>query len=120
MTPPADAVRGPVFQAMLKLHQAGKLKAQQQQCLTLPRPREELYDLVNDPHELNNLAHRDAYQTVLKKHRDILQSWRLTTNDKIPAIRTPDEFDRQTGGVTPARIRPRPSKAQMKKTVSKE
>lgn len=120
MTPPADAVRGPVFQAMLKLHQQGKLKAQQQQCLTAPRPAEELYDLVDDPHELKNLAHQDAYQAVLKKHRDILQSWRLATNDKIPAIRTPDEFDRQTGGVTPARIRPRPSKAQMKKTVLKE
>jgi N-sulfoglucosamine sulfohydrolase len=120
MTPPADAVRGPVFQAMLKMYQADKLKPNQQQCLALPRPQEELYDLIKDPYELYNLAHHDAYKTVLDKHRDVLQSWRLVTNDKIPTVRTPDEFDRETGGVTPARIRPRPSKAEMTKTVLKE
>ncbi len=120
MTPPADAVRGPVFQAMLKMHRDGHLKPHQQQCLALPRPKEELYDLIKDPYELNNLAHQDAFGTVLVKHRDVLQSWRLATNDTIPSVRTPDEFDRQTGGVTPARIRPRPSKAEMKKTVLKE
>lgn len=120
MTPPADAVRGPVFQAMLQMHQADKLKPEQQQCLSLPRPKEELYDLIKDPHELKNLVQEDAYASVLNKHRDVLQTWRLATNDKIPTVRTPDEFDRQTGGVTPARIRPRPSKAEMLKTVLKE
>ncbi|MBT5927006.1 MAG: sulfatase-like hydrolase/transferase, partial [Verrucomicrobia bacterium] len=120
MTPPADAVRGPVFQAMLKMHKAGKLESHQQQCLMLPRPKEEFYDLKKDPYELNNLVGRRAYKTIFEKHREILQDWRIATHDNIPTVRTPDEFDRQTGGVTPARIRPRPSKAEMKKTVLKE
>ncbi len=119
MTPPADAVRGPVFQTMLKLHEAGKLESHQQQCLALPRPKEELYDLVKDPHEINNLANNPAYQTVLQKHRQVMQTWRQATQDRIPSVRTPDEFDRRTGGVTPARIRPRPSKAEMMKTILK-
>ena len=73
-----------------------------------------------DPYELNNLVGRRAYKTIFEKHREILQDWRIATHDNIPTVRTPDEFDRQTGGVTPARIRPRPSKAEMKKTVLKE
>jgi len=43
------------------------------------------------------------------------------TNDYIPKVRTPDDFDRRTGKPTPARIRPRPSKAVMiKNLVPKE
>jgi N-sulfoglucosamine sulfohydrolase len=117
MTPPADAVRGPVFQAMLRLYQKGQLASHQQQCLTLPRPKEELYDLIKDPYEMHNLADDPAYASMLRKHQAVFKQWRVDTNDHIPEVRTPDEFDRTTGGVTPARVRPRPSKAEIMKKL---
>jgi hypothetical protein len=45
--------------------------------------------------------------------RQRLGQMRLKTNDFIPEKRTPDDFDRTTGLPTEARIRPRPSKAEM-------
>ena len=82
------------------------------------RTKEELYDLVKDPYEMHNLANDPAYAGVLRKHQTVFKQWRIETNDRIPEVRTLDEFDRITGGVTPARIRPRPSKAEMMKKLS--
>ena len=48
MTPPADAVQGPVFQSMLQLSKSRALPAHQQQCIHLPRPQEEFYALDQD------------------------------------------------------------------------
>jgi hypothetical protein len=45
--------------------------------------------------------------------RAALADWEAKTEDMKPAERTPDEFDRLTGLPTPARVRPRPSKAEM-------
>ena len=45
--------------------------------------------------------------------RAALADWETKTEDVMPTERTPDEFDRLTGLPTPARIRPRPSKAEM-------
>ena len=116
MTPPADAVRGPVFQSMLQLSNSGALPAHQQQCIRLPRPQEEFYALDQDPHELNNLIGDPAYTRVIAEHREALTSWKNRTHDLVPTFRTADEFERETGKVTPARIRPRPSKAEMRAT----
>ncbi len=116
MTPPADAVRGPVFQSMLQLSRSGALPAHQQQCIRLPRPQEEFYALDQDPHELNNLIGDPAYTRVIAEHREAFTSWKNRTHDLVPAFRTADEFERETGKVTPARIRPRPSKAEMRAT----
>lgn len=53
----------------------------------LHRPKEELYDLTKDPHELNNLLAdpkwRDtpANETVYTVHKQWLADWRKQTND---------------------------------------
>ena len=47
-----------------------------------PRVPEELYDLENDPHEINNLADDPAYAEVLAEHRAILERWVKETDDK--------------------------------------
>ena len=44
---------------------------------------------------------------------EIIARWAADTDDYLPSRRTPDEFDRDTGRPTPARIRPRPSKMDM-------
>ena len=119
LTPSADGVRSPMFQEMIKLRDAGKLKPHQMTCFLTPRPEEWLFDCDADPHELKDLAQDPKYASVLKEMRAALASWQKRTGDYIPKIRTPDEFHRETGLATPARVRPRPSKAEMLRTVLK-
>ena len=47
-----------------------------------PRQAEELYDLENDPHEINNLAGDPKHAEVLAEHRAILEQWIKDTNDQ--------------------------------------
>ena len=46
------------------------------------RVPEELYDLENDPHEINNLADDPAFAKQLKEHRQLLANWIEKTGDK--------------------------------------
>jgi uncharacterized sulfatase len=46
------------------------------------KPKEELYDLKRDPHELNNLADDPAHQELLKRMRSRLNEWIIQTGDK--------------------------------------
>lgn len=46
------------------------------------KPPEELYDLENDPYELNNLADSSAYQNKLIELRKQLTSWQKRFGDK--------------------------------------
>ncbi len=96
-TPPADAVRSPTFQAMRALRDAGKLTPAQRNPFVKPRPEEELYDVTKDPHELRNLAGDARLTDTLKAMRKTLADWEKETDDRVPAARTPDEFDRETG-----------------------
>jgi len=115
-TPPADALRSPTFQTMLQLREEDKLTLAQQACFVAPRPAEELYDTRQDPHELVNLANDSTYAETLKAMRKTMSEIREQTQDYLPAQRTPDEFDRNTGQPNEHRIRPRPSKAQMRQS----
>jgi arylsulfatase A-like enzyme len=115
LTPGADAVRGLAFREMQRLRDAGQLAANQRQCFEAPRAEFELYDLRSDPGEFRNLAGVPAYATVFAEMKRKLAEWKKTTADVTPPRRTPDEFDRETGGPLPNRKRPRPSKAEMMK-----
>lgn len=112
-TPPADAFRGATYQSMLKMQKENKLSEDQLRCFEAPRAQEELYDILSDPYELDNLANNQSYNTTLQDMRAELEKMRAMTNDYLPEKRTPDDFDRITGLPTEARIRPRPSKAEM-------
>ena len=46
-----------------------------------PRPREELYDLALDPHEVNNLAEDPAYAAELERMRAAMSEWRKRVPD---------------------------------------
>jgi arylsulfatase A-like enzyme len=96
-TPPADAVGGTTFQAMRRLRDEEKLDPAQRACFQKPRPAEELYDLQSDPDESHNLAADPKYRGELDKLRKILDHWQRETHDRMPSVRTPDEFDRETG-----------------------
>jgi arylsulfatase A-like enzyme len=115
-TPPADAVRSPSFQAMRRLRDANKLNEAQLNPFRKPRPGEELYDVEADPHELVNLVDDGRYADELKQLRQALDEWMRETGDGVPAERTPDEFDRETGERLTERApdagrKPRPNQA---------
>ena len=46
------------------------------------RPKEELYDLENDPHQTVNQAHNPSFKSVLNEHREVLDQWEAETDDK--------------------------------------
>jgi arylsulfatase A-like enzyme len=45
------------------------------------RPAEELYDLRNDPNQLENVALREEYADILKQHRTRVDDWMRQTSD---------------------------------------
>ncbi len=96
-TPPADAVRSPTFRAMQQLYGEGALPAEQAGPFVRPAPREELYEVENDPYNLHNLAGHKEYLDVLNRLRATLDTWQRDTKDKAPAKQRPDGFDRVTG-----------------------
>ncbi|CAL2082826.1 Choline-sulfatase [Tenacibaculum sp. 190524A02b] len=72
----------PFIQTMRKLYTENKLTPQQARFLSDERPTEELYDLKNDPYELNNLAKSTEHKEILQKHAAILNNWISSTDDK--------------------------------------
>ncbi|RRQ49030.1 heparan N-sulfatase [Maribacter algicola] len=109
-TPSADIIRDLTWKSMISEREKGNLNEAQMGCFITPRPNEELYNILADPHELNNLAESDAHKEVLSDMRSRLNRMRELTNDTLPLARTPDDFIRDTGLPTKYRIRPRPSK----------
>tara|TARA_B110000305_G_scaffold238226_1_gene303180 strand:- start:5430 stop:6887 length:1458 start_codon:yes stop_codon:yes gene_type:complete len=119
-TPSADAGRSPSWVALTALNKQGKLTPAQLRCIVAPRSRWELYDLKNDPDEINNLASSAAHAKTLHRMQRALADWAKRTADYIPTVRTPDEFDRITGEPDHSvRRRPRPDKKDMFGTYGK-
>jgi hypothetical protein len=61
------------YQEWRTLYREGRLNAAQRQFFE-PRPAEALFDLQQDPHEVNNLAGDPAHATLLSKLRRELQA----------------------------------------------
>lgn len=116
-TPSADAFIGGAFVEMIKLKEQGALNDAQLACFKTPRAEEELYHIISDPYELKNLAYNPEYKEVLSTLRLRMKDMRSLTKDSLPAFRTPDEFDRNTGKKNAFRQRPRPSKVEMEKII---
>jgi len=74
----------PVVTLLSQLHKEGKLNAVQQQLLAPRLPEEELYDLKNDPYEINNLAGSDdpEHRRMLRQLRGALADWIEETGDR--------------------------------------
>ncbi|MEX0771082.1 MAG: sulfatase, partial [Balneolaceae bacterium] len=87
LTPPADALTGGTFGEIRKLERSGKLDESQRALYYEPRPEEELYDLENDPHELNNLADDPRYREELNRLRGELLDFMKQVDDGVPRLR---------------------------------
>jgi hypothetical protein len=82
---------------MIRLHEKNELNENQLDCFEIPRVVVELYDVVNDPYQLKNLAFDSRYAMELLKMEKLLDDWKNMYNDTIPGNPTPDKFDRWTG-----------------------
>ena len=71
----------PVLALMKVLYKKGELTPEQAAFMGSIRPAEELYDLVNDPFEMKNLATDPKYSSELTRMRIALDKW-LAENDK--------------------------------------
>lgn len=72
----------PMWNEMKELNAQGKLTPAQALFCAPVKPAEELYDVKEDPYELNNLASSDKYKKTMMHMRGILQSWIKETGDK--------------------------------------
>ncbi len=77
-----DVDEVPFIITMHRLYKENKLDSIQSIFFNDKRPVHELYNLKEDPFELNNLATNPAYAEVLKRNIDILDDWIKTTDDK--------------------------------------
>jgi N-sulfoglucosamine sulfohydrolase len=71
----------PTMQEMRRLNAEGKLAGPQKQYFEPTKPVEELYDIVADPHEVNNLAGDPKYKDVLERMRKVHGEWYRDTMD---------------------------------------
>ena len=72
----------PSLSALLMLHQRGELDPKLTPLVLDKRPEEELYDLLNDPFELNNLAGNPKYKNTLLEFRHRINDWVTQTGDQ--------------------------------------
>jgi uncharacterized sulfatase len=71
----------PIMQEWRRLNAEGKLNGPQKLFFDHPKPPEELYDLLTDPYEVNNLARSREHHNRLKKMRAALEEWIKETGD---------------------------------------
>ena len=85
----------PTLVDMRRLHQEGKLNSVQSLWFRSRKPIEELYDIITDPHETNNLATLPKHQKTLKRMRDALETWQVQVGDSS-FVPEPILFERLT------------------------
>ncbi|MGJ8760629.1 MAG: sulfatase family protein [Polaribacter sp.] len=74
----------PAVHVMRKLYKEGKLNDAQKPFFEATKPKEELYNLKEDPHQLNNLASNKKYKEILEKLRvKTLEFEKAMTPDNI-------------------------------------
>lgn len=70
----------PIMAELWRTLASGEMN-EQQKFWFMPRPAEELYDIVNDPDEVNNLAQNPKYKAPLEEMRGALTDWQHKVKD---------------------------------------
>jgi len=70
-----------MWPVLVELHEQGKLNEVQELLFKKQKPQEEFYDLLADPHEINNLADSSGHQMVKQKLSALLDGWIEDTKD---------------------------------------
>ena len=72
----------PVSKRFREMMAKGEMNETQMIFFGPKKEPEELYDLSQDPHEINNLATDPKFKKELKKHQDLLDEWIEKNGDK--------------------------------------
>ncbi len=89
----------PTMREMRRLNKEGKLTGPQRNFFAPEKPPEELYDTVEDPHEVRNLAASPAHREILERMRRLLEDFMKETGD-LGLIPEPELQERmRPGGV---------------------
>lgn len=72
----------PIMRELWRGAEGGTLAPEQDFYFTAPRPIDELYDTEADPHEVDNLAGRDEFQSILVRMRSELERWTRSVGDR--------------------------------------
>ena len=78
---------------MRELHATGKLNAAQSLIMAESRPKEELYDVVKDPHNLHNLAGDATHTDALVSLRTTLDKWVIESGDRAQKAEPTKVYD---------------------------
>ena len=101
----------PVMQELLRMRDADQLNTTQAEWFRTSKEEEELFDVVNDPYELNNIAADPSYAEKLVELRQELDSWMGYVDDK--GLMSEEELIESMwpNGVQPTTLSPNASKA---------
>ncbi len=87
----------PTMQEMRRLNAEGKLKGPEKLFFRKTKPVEELYDTLNDPHEINNLTESSGHKDILERMRKVHEKWVEETKD-LGHIPEPELVERMWPG----------------------
>jgi arylsulfatase A-like enzyme len=93
----------PVWNLLKQLHADGQLTPPQEFLCAPTMPAEELYDLVEDPHEVQNLAKSPAHRPTLSRLRTALEKWIADTRDQGAQFEPP-ELAARKGATKPGTV----------------
>ena len=94
----ADISNSPTWKSLYENKISGNLTEEQKLLFQVPRPKYELYDVLNDPMELNNLIDSSQHQDNINELKLVLENWQKDTGDFEPTERRrKDNTDRFTG-----------------------
>lgn len=70
----------PMMKRLKEMNEAGELNREQNLWFSLPRPKEEFYDVLNDPYQLNNLIGDPNYRYDIERLKARYDEWNSTIN----------------------------------------
>lgn len=85
----------PVWNLLKELYAAGQVTPVQAFLCQPTMPAEELYDLLTDPFEVNNLVHSPQHEGVLDRLETVLEQWLVETRDQGALLEPPDVVARK-------------------------
>jgi hypothetical protein len=92
---PLDAVNSPTYTELKKALKDGLITERQADIFLAPRPNEELYDLINDPYQFNNLMLGGEMPKIYYALKQKLEEWSIATGDNLPENLTKDWYLRE-------------------------
>jgi arylsulfatase A-like enzyme len=92
---PLDSNRSATHAALQKTKSEGSITPIQNDIFLIPRPNEELFNVKNDPHQINNLVKDPKHKDILNEMRNLLKKWTEETGDTVPEKLTQGWYDRE-------------------------